>query len=413
MKYIKLLILLIIIASSQVSFAQRDSTKHVRNYSFVIQDSPSLLLSMRQMNQSYLSSYRLFARGLYASIENREVVDLIQLGVVSFFLMPLTHEEGHRSILTANNIGSISQPYFNKNGAAYVRGVTDEQLMTLRDNDMPTYIRLHTGGLESDYMLTNRMEALASFGQDDFDNYKFEYWTRKLAILQYFITGLFHYEVDLKEEDNELERDIVGHDIYSLTRHLHRPNMKFKRYTDYKELTKEEEKFVQRLGFRSLLNLLNPLIIGKTHFKFNESTSFNVGLGHSISPFGDYIDQNIWLKHNDLNIAFYARQFENRDNWFPAFGLSMNEYPLSRRCLLNVSGHVWQQPKDLDFNTSDSFSGGAIDTELKYFFETTKGVFLYGFSVDLGLIYKTKGFLPEEVNLDEHFGFRIGTTLRL
>jgi hypothetical protein len=413
MRLLKALIILITITTSQVSFAQKDSTQYVRNYSFLIQDSPAQLLTMRQMNQSYLSAYRLFARGLNSTIEDQNLADLIQFGVISLFLMPLTHEEGHRSILTANNIGSISQPYFNKHGAAYVKGVTDGRLMDLRDNDLPTYIRLHTAGLESDYMLTNRIEALASFGQDDFDNYKIEYWSRKLCILQYFITGLFHYEMDLKEEDKELDRDIVGHDIYSMARHLHRPDMDFQRYTDYKELTKEEVRYVNRLGYRSFLNLLNPLIIGKTHFKLNESTSFNIGLGHSLSPFGDYIDQNIWLKHEDLNIAFYSRQFENKDNWFAAFGLSVNEYSLSERIVMNLSGHIWQQPKDFDFNTSDSFTGGAIDAELKYFFETSKGTFLEGFSLDLGLIYKTKGFLPEEVHLDEHFGFRIGTTLRL
>jgi hypothetical protein len=38
---------------------------------------------------------------------------------------------------------------------------------------------------------------------------------------------------------------------------------------------------------------------------------------------------------------------------------------------------------------------------------------LNGFSVDFGLVYKTEGFLPEELYLDEHFGFRFGTTIKL
>ena len=56
----------------------------------------------------------------------------------------------------------------NKYGAAYVKGVTDQTLQNIRDDDLPTFIRLHTGGLESDYMLTKRVEALGSFEQDDF-----------------------------------------------------------------------------------------------------------------------------------------------------------------------------------------------------------------------------------------------------
>jgi hypothetical protein len=33
---------------------------------------------------------------------------------------------------------------------------------------------------------------------------------------------------------------------------------------------------------------------------------------------------------------------------------------------------------------------------------------LKSLSLELGMIYKTAGFLPEEIVLDEHFGFRFG-----
>ncbi|MCP4551429.1 MAG: hypothetical protein GY834_05190 [Bacteroidetes bacterium] len=200
------------------AFGQNDSIKETTDYSFIIQDSPAQLFTMRQFNQSYLSGYRLFAKGLYSASKNDMIADMVQVGLQALFFMPLTHEEGHRSILTANNIGSISQPFFNKNGAAYVKGVTDQTLQSLRDNDLPTYIRLHSGGLESDYMLTKRMESIGSFEQDDFKNYKLEYWMRKLVILQYYVTGLFKYEVDLEEEQNELDRDIVGYDTYGCSK---------------------------------------------------------------------------------------------------------------------------------------------------------------------------------------------------
>jgi ABC-type polar amino acid transport system ATPase subunit len=112
--------------------------------------------------------------------------------------------------------------------------------MDLRDNDLPTYIRLHTGGLESDYMLTKHVESIGSFDLDDFNHYKWEYWLRKGAILQYFILGLFEFEIDIKEESNELERDIVGFDTYGAVRHLFRPTMNFYRYTRHEDLTVEE-----------------------------------------------------------------------------------------------------------------------------------------------------------------------------
>ena len=82
-----------------------EESTHTRDYSFIIQDSPSLLLTMRQVNESYLSASRLLARGLYSATSNDILADVI-LGVSQFLLfMPLTHEEGHRSILTVHGIG--------------------------------------------------------------------------------------------------------------------------------------------------------------------------------------------------------------------------------------------------------------------------------------------------------------------
>lgn len=406
-----LLLILLTITTFSV-FGQTDSLQKSHDYKFIVQDSPSQLFTMRQVNQSYLSAYRLAARGLYSVSKNDHVAMLIQLGLHSIFLMPLTHEEGHRSVLTVNNIGSVSQPYFNKYGAAYVKGVSDQTLMDLRDNDLPTYIRLHTGGLESDYMLTKRMEAIAAFDQDEFKNYAVEYYMRKLAIMQYYVLGLLKYEIDLDEEANELDRDIVGFDTYGAARHLHRPSMEFYRYTRYEELTGEECDFVKRLGVRSLLNLLNPLIVGKGNFKLGNAARYNVGLGYTMSPFGDFIDENLWLKYGNLNIGFYARQFQNKENWFHGFGLSLTDYQFTDRLSASLAGHFWQQPVDFDFNTHESFSGGAIEMDFSYFFLNKRNINLKAFSVDFGLTYKSKGFLPEELFLDEHFGARIGTTVR-
>ena len=415
MKYI---FLVIIFTSfySKISATDNDTCCSIKQqntkiiYPIIIQDSPSTLFTMRQSNNNYLSAYRLFARGCNKAIENEYIVDIIQLTITSLFFMPLTHEEGHRSILTANNIGSISQPYFNGDGAAYVKGVTDQTLQNLRDNNLPTYIRLHTAGLESDYMLTKRVETICSFEQDEFKNLDWEYWIRKFSIMQYYSSGLFKYEVDLDEEKDELERDIVGHDLYGAARHLYRPTMKFYRYTNYVDLTSEEQGFIRRIGYRSFLNLLNPLIIGVRNFKLSNTTKINIGMGYTMSPFGDFIDENVWVKYRALNIGFYARQFQNRNNWFNGFGLSVNDYTFKDRLSLSIATHFWQQPVDYDFNTSESFIGGAIDVDVKYWFALKDN---NGISLDLGMIYKTKGFLPEELYLKEHFGIRIGTSIKI
>ncbi len=403
----------LIIVTILFSVAAESQTDDSVNYPVVIMDSPAQLFTMRQVNESYVSGYRLLARGLYAVTPDEKLADLIQVGVQSLFLLPLTHEEGHRSILTVNHIGSISQPYFNKDGAAYVNGVTDQTLKTLRDTDLPSFIRLHAAGLESDYMLTRRIETLASFGEDTFDHYKWEYWLRKASILQYYTMALIHYDIDIEEEDDERERDIVGHDIYGAARHLHRPAIDFYRYTRYDDLTKEEKDYVDRLAYRSFLNVLNPLVFGKTHFKLTPSTQINAGLGYTMAPFGDFIDETVWLKHQNLQLKIYARQFQNKENWFPGVGIGLSDFPLLNSLSISIAGHLWQQPEQFDFTTAESFWGGAIDTRVQYFFKSKENLMLDAVSIDVGLLYKTKGFLPEELYLDEHFGIRLGTTIRL
>jgi len=403
------LIVVFVIAGLSVS-AQQDS---VLRYSFIIQDSPSVLFTMRQFNQNYLSGYRLFARELNHVAKDEHISDLVQLGLQVLFLAPLTHEEGHRSVLTALNIGSVSQPYFNSQGTAYVKGVTDQTLQNLRDNDLPTFIRLHGAGLESDYLITKKLEETGSFGFDQFTDYKWEYWSRKLSILQYYVFGIAGYEADYKEEANELDRDIVGFDTYGAVRHLFRPHMEYYRYTSYDQLTLDEKNFVNRMGYRSLLNLINPLILGKNGFLLSDNIKLNAGMGYTMAPFGDFIDENFWLTIKNLNVELYLRQFQNRTNWFNGFGAALINFPVTSRLYADIYGHFWQQPAGLDFNTSDHLNGGAVDMNLRYFFYNRRNVFLKGFSLDLGGIYKTQGFLPGELFLGKHAGFRIGTSVLL
>jgi hypothetical protein len=70
------------------------------------------------------------------------------------------------------------------------------------------------------------------------------------------------------------------------------------------------------------------------------------------------------------------------------------------------------QPEDFSFTQSKGQYGGAIDVLFKYRIPIKSGNNrLTGFSINLGFIAKTKGFLPEEVFMDKHFGIRLGTSV--
>ena len=396
------------------SLSAQNNLTNSNKYDFIIRDSPPSLFTMRQSNTNYLSAYRLYSRTLDEFIENERLNNLVQLVSVALLFIPITHEEGHRSVLTTNELGGISKPFFNSKGAAYVTGVTDFTLITLRDGSLPEYVRLHTAGIESDYMLTNRVETMLAFNQEKFKIVKWEYLFRKLAIVQYMVSGLLKLDPKIKEEDNEWERDIVGHDIYGAARHLFRPSMEFYRYTNYNNLETDEINLVKRIGYRSFLNLLNPLMLGKDGFQIKPNIKILAGLGYSLTPFGDHIDEKIWLKINQYNIGFYLRQFQNHKRWFHGFGVSLTDFTLHNKVIGSVNTHFWIQPENFDFCTSSSFTGGAIDATIQYlFFSKNSKLGINAISIDLGVGYKSKGFLPEESMLDEHFGIRLGTSIWL
>jgi hypothetical protein len=367
---------------------------------------------MRQSNEDFLSLYRLGVNELNRAFSPK-ISLLSQVFIQSIFFMPLTHEEGHRSILTNEGIGAISKPYINKNMAAYVTGVSDKTLVDLRNNNLPVAVRTYTGGLESDYMLLLRENSLLNFEQESMRVLWMEYLIRKFSMVSYYAMGLFNYNLDIKQESNELNRDIAGMDVYGAIRALHNPDMEFKRYVDFRDLQPDEKQFLKRVGWRSFINLIDPTLFLKTAFTIRNKYLVNFNLGYSMSPFGDFIDEHFWVKTNYLKTHFYFRQYENKDNLFPAFGIDVNDIHPFKNAYATIAFHGWQQPENLSFTQTKGKSGGAIDLLFKYRFNVRTESQFSGISLNVGVIAKTQGFLPEEVEMDKHLGFRLGTSVWL
>ena len=61
-------------------------------YPFIIQDSPALVFTMRQIDEDYLSGYRIYSR-ILGECFSPAVNYAIQAVTGFLFLIPLTHEE--------------------------------------------------------------------------------------------------------------------------------------------------------------------------------------------------------------------------------------------------------------------------------------------------------------------------------
>lgn len=390
-------------------FTQISADTIHKSYDFVLYDD-SDLFTMYQFNQNYISGYRILSRSIDEISSNKKINTISKLLFVGLFGMPLTHEEGHRSVLTHEKIGSISQPLFSLKGAAYVKGVTDETLINFKSNNFPGYIRLHTAGLESDYMLTVRAENLMFFNKESYHILKEEYVFRKFSLVLYYLTTFApSLSPKIEEESNELERDIVGHDIWGMVRHLHRPEMEFYRYTNFDDLTQEEKSYSKKLTWRSLTNFLNPMLIGKINFKLSTNLKANAALGYSLAPFGDYFEQNFWANYkNKLHLSFYFREYMNKENLFLATGATLHDLIINQKFKTSIGFDIWNQPEELSFNADNGDFGANINVKLSYLLFNGKKKAIKNGGFFANLFYKTDGFLPEYASLEEDFGLRIG-----
>lgn len=370
---------------------------------------------MNQTNDLLLNTLRYIGNEINndsLSKKEKRIYGLV-ISLYSIVGQPITHEEGHRSVLTELGIGSIIEPFINQNLVAQVTGVTNETLINLRNTDFTNYIRLHTGGLESDYAYLKKTDAVLNFNEEKQNIVYQDYFVRTLGTEFYYLSLLFQSKVGLKEIDTpELERDIVGHDLYGMIRHLYRPDMNFYRYTEFEDLTQLEKSYAKRIGYLSLVNFLNPNIWKIKSFAYSKNVYANFSVNYSLAPFGDFVEQNAYLTiNNKLKINPYFRQYFNKNYTFLAGGINLHNYEFANgKYLLNTSVDFWNQPKKLDFNSKINEFGVGIKSDIAVRFTTWNNEKKSAY-FNLGASYKTNGFIPESPSLKEDFRINLGFVL--
>ena len=98
----------------------------------------------------------------------------------------------------------------------------------------------------------------------------------------------------------------------------------------------------------------------------------------------------------------------NRDKTFFASGVKLHNYKWSKKVATSFGLDVWNQPENLSFTTTNNKLGGNIYLKLNHFTYQNKNNFIKGIGLFTEVFYKTDGFLPEFVSLDNDFGIRFG-----
>jgi hypothetical protein len=380
--------------------------KRVVEYPFWLYDSHVAQSSMRKTTTNYNTLCRLMYGTIDKNVKDDKLKPIYQFSLllVQSYLGAFIHEEGHRSVLNYEGIGSISSPFPDAFGVATVRGVTDMTLKNLRDTKLPTYIRLHTAGIESDYLAVRQLRNQLAFDEDSFFAIFPQLYVENSNIVGYYATSLLAgLQPNIKEDANELKNDIVGHDVYGAIKNLHRPKENFYRYTRYEDLTADELKYMKKAAFSSLLNVLGPSFLSVR----NDKGKFSFGMGYTMTPFGSMYEQGIWMQLHRLpfGIHTYFREYDNKNAIGFGAGCLLRNVKITKNMALDIDNQFFNQPLDMDFNTKTFKTGFASELQLKYYIQKITDIPMV---LNMAVRYKTKGFVLGEPSLQESWNFSFG-----
>lgn len=158
-----------------------------------------------------------------------------------------------------------------------------------------------------------------------------------------------------------------------------------------------------------IFKFFEPYVFGKIHFNLNENFKGNASIEHSLAPFGDYFEQNVWVNYkNKINTSFYIREYMNRDHLFIAGGATLHHLKLSDNISTSIGFDFWEQPKNLDFNVSKGIVGANGNLKINYRILKNNSKFIKGVGLYSEIYYKSEGFLPGYASLENDFGVRTG-----
>jgi hypothetical protein len=351
-------------------------------------------------------------------------------GVIVFSTyMPLSdawlHEEFHRAVLTKNFTNSYNQvndfPFFRE--LISVNKVKDEDLIRFKKDNPPDFVRLHSAGIEGEYVMIDNLNARIFFYNQQLPYFAFNItWTLNSVYYVWIChtneAESITQDVNFQDGTNLEIRDFTGLDFTAWAYDLHRPFEEYDnrgihqsgvgidRYIKPSDLTTEELKYLKQQGYLQFLNFLNPMLIGINRIPINikgEKYFYNIFAHHLLNSFGYEISLNSFFQTHKLNVISGLHIYRNKKLSLPGVNFEIIDYNLkikNFKLKTSIKSAVWLQPKNLLFTDVKANFGGLISIKTKI---GLKKIFPF-----IEFSYKTKGWVAGEDFQEEHFSIRSG-----
>ena len=327
-------------------------------------------------------------QALAAPLEDRGAwgtTALIGLELV-FTYLPLgeawLHEEYHRAVMSRRGISSFNDVYkldlFAETIA--VSRVRDEDLVRLKRLHPAEQVRLSAAGLEGEHDLLRELEKDSFFAHAPTSVVTVG-WLSKLNGTAYLFTCVTSEgdrltdELNAKDGVDVRRRDFTGLDFTAWVYDLHRPGEPYEarglhpsgvgidRYRKSTHLTPRELDYLRLQAGLSVLNFIDPHLLGKRAFGDPSGTQWMGFLRHDLTPFGFAVDAHVFLRRGRMRLATVARAYINKEGMGPGVEVEWLRWPMSlagQPITLSPRLAVWLQPKDQLFHSTSVTPGGLL-----------------------------------------------------
>jgi hypothetical protein len=276
-------------------------------------------------------------------------------------------------------------------------------------NSLPSLIRTISAGLESEYLLQEKLQLNNFFYEQDMFN-EFLYWLGNYQAWSYaYMPFLFeNLTMTVEGEENEVSFDSLVW-VYCLFR-SGEDSSGDEEAIKISDLRDHEQKYLKTRAMLSLLNLVSPMMIGIRSIPLGKDSGLygNFALRHLYTSFGTDLSINAYLKQRPFNWVFILHLYQNYGHMFPALEARIVDYPVRfANWGLYISPRIMigMQPANQEFMTkyAEFFGlfGGRVDFALSRHFLPY-----------IEIISKTDGWVAGNEYLARNISFRLGFSLR-
>ncbi len=317
-----------------------------------------------------------------------------------------------QQLLSGKDLKMRYHPFaFNSFGRSYHYGVPVSQMDRLKTEDYTDFMRLHTVRSEYRYVKARMQEEeivrVDTRNRNNLLDY-LRYYSLDLLYNRMYSVSWTPLKDIVVEKHNESETPLIVDVNKSWVKYLFEPETPFSAHITRSALSDEAQRYLRRSSYLSWLNLCSLPLFGVSRIPLGRHWQGSFSLGYLRTPFGEQMEQNIWLSYKRQLHGVFVRQYVNHEKTGWGLGYKLYDVSLNRHLYLTSYIDYWLQPADFRFYDRTFRSGFRIGQELEYRLLQNRYTRQNRLSIFLGYDYKTKGYVPDNLRTDASFRLNAG-----